>query len=62
MALCKVREQSCRFVACRGTPHELYSDQGTNFKGGERELSEAFTAMQPTLQNQLARQNIQFLI
>ncbi len=49
-----------RFKAHRGTPHELYSDQGTNFKGGERELSAAFTAMQPTLQNQLARQKNKF--
>ncbi|XP_077069937.1 uncharacterized protein LOC143722413 [Siphateles boraxobius] len=49
-----------RFIARRGTPHELYSDQGTNFKGGERELSDAFEAMQPTLQSQLAKQKIQF--
>lgn len=30
-----------RFVACRGRPCELFSDQGTNFHGGERKLQEA---------------------
>lgn len=37
------------FIARRGTSSEL-SDQGTNFKGGERELREAFESMAPTLQ------------
>lgn len=49
-----------RFIARRGKPHELLSDQGTNFKGGERELAEAFAALQPTLQGQLAEQQIKF--
>lgn len=49
-----------RFIARRGKPHELLSDQGTNFKGGERELSEAFTALQPAVQTHLAKQQIQF--
>lgn len=32
-----------RFIARRGTPAELFSDQGTNFRGEvERELHEAF--------------------
>lgn len=38
-------------IACRGKPHYLFSDQGANFKGGEQQLSEAFTALQPTLQS-----------
>ncbi|XP_078797113.1 uncharacterized protein LOC144989073 [Oryzias latipes] len=49
-----------RFAARRGTPAELYSDQGTNFKGGERELNEAFAAMSPDLQRLLAPSKIQF--
>ncbi|KAL7849939.1 hypothetical protein SRHO_G00192880 [Serrasalmus rhombeus] len=49
-----------RFIARRGTPAELWSDQGSNFKGGERELKEAFASMAPTLQRQLARQRIKF--
>lgn len=49
-----------RFIARRGTPAEVWSDQGTNFKGGARELQEAFTNMTPTLQQQLARQRIRF--
>ncbi|XP_077374847.1 uncharacterized protein LOC144017311 [Festucalex cinctus] len=49
-----------RFIARRGTPAELRSDQGTNFKGGERELQEAFANMTPTLQQQLASQKIKF--
>lgn len=46
-----------RFISRRGRPSELLSDQGTNFKGGERELQEALS---PTLQTQLAREQIQF--
>lgn len=49
-----------RFIARRGTPAELFSDQGTNFKGGERELREAFTRMSPSLQALLAPQKIAF--
>ncbi len=49
-----------RFMARRGKPHELLSDQGTNFRGGERELREAFTALAPDLQRQLAKQQIEF--
>lgn len=49
-----------RFMARRGKPHELLSDQGTNFRGGERELREAFTALGPDLQRQLAKQQIEF--
>lgn len=49
-----------RFVARRGKPFEILSDQGTNFKVGERELREAFAALQPEIQAQLASQQIQF--
>lgn len=49
-----------RFVSRRGKPSELLSDCGTNFKGGERELREAFTEMCPTLQEHLAKQQMKF--
>lgn len=49
-----------RFIARRGTPAELFSDQGTNFKGGERELREAFREISPELQQLLAPQKISF--
>ncbi len=49
-----------RFISRRGKPSELLSDQGTNFKGGERELQEAFKALNPSLQAQLAKEQIQF--
>ncbi|KAK7912513.1 hypothetical protein WMY93_012724 [Mugilogobius chulae] len=47
-----------RFIARRGKPFELISDQGTNFRGGERELREAFATLTPDLQAQLASQQI----
>lgn len=46
-----------QFVARR---FELLSDQGTNFKGGERELKVTFASPQPELQIQLAPQPIRF--
>ncbi|XP_075343516.1 uncharacterized protein LOC142401954 [Odontesthes bonariensis] len=49
-----------RFIARRGTPAELYSDRGTNFRGGESELQAAFAAMTSDLQRLLAPQKISF--
>lgn len=49
-----------RFIARRGKPAELLSDQGTNFKGGEREIREAFEVLHPALRNHLAKHQIQF--
>ncbi len=43
------------------TPAELYSDQGTNFRGGENELREAFSAIRAELQESLAKHQINFL-
>ncbi len=49
-----------RFIARRGKPYELLCDQGTNFKGGQRELNDAFAALQDELQSHLANQQIKF--
>ncbi len=49
-----------RFTARRGTPAELYSDQGTNFKAGEKELRETFDGLSSELQQLLAKQKIAF--
>ncbi len=43
-----------RFIIRRGKPYKLLCDLGCNFKGGERELSESFAAMQDELQSHLA--------
>ncbi|KAI7790741.1 hypothetical protein IRJ41_010740 [Triplophysa rosa] len=49
-----------RFIAHRGTPAELYSDRGTNFTAGEKELRESFNSMSSDLQRLLAEQKIDF--
>lgn len=49
-----------RFIARRGKPKEILCDQGTNFRGGERELQETFQELHPNLKEQLACQQIQF--
>nr|XP_055074008.1 uncharacterized protein LOC129453697 [Misgurnus anguillicaudatus] len=49
-----------RFIGRRGKPAELYSDQGTNFRGGNTELKEAFSQLSDDLQQQLAQQQISF--
>ncbi|KAJ8385319.1 hypothetical protein AAFF_G00190350 [Aldrovandia affinis] len=48
------------FIARRGKPHELLSDYGTNFRGGNTELQKAFNALHPSLQDQLSAQRIHF--
>ncbi len=47
-----------RFIARRGKPYELLSDQGTNFKGGSKELEDTFHQLQPNLREQLAKEKI----
>ncbi|XP_039653083.1 uncharacterized protein LOC120557116 [Perca fluviatilis] len=49
-----------RFIARRGKPFKLLSDQGTNFKGGSRELHEAFNTLEPALRDLLAAEQIRF--
>ena len=49
-----------RFRSRRGTPHEILCDNGTNFKGGQTELSTAFDAMAPDLQERLAKHKVEF--
>lgn len=49
-----------RFIAQRGTPFEVLSDQGTNFRGADKELKEVFAAMESELQEQLAGKKIKF--
>lgn len=45
-----------RLISLSGKPAELFSDQGTNFKGGDRELQEAFKTLHLSLQALLAEQ------
>ncbi|XP_073766348.1 uncharacterized protein [Danio rerio] len=49
-----------RFMARRGRPKELRSDCGTNFRGADRELREAFAAMESPLKERLADHQITF--
>ena len=49
-----------RFIARRGKPYEILCDRGTNFRGGDRELQEAFAALEPALKDRLAEQSISF--
>ncbi|KAL6476782.1 hypothetical protein MHYP_G00152810 [Metynnis hypsauchen] len=38
-----------RFIARRGKPYEILCDRGTNFRGGKKELQQAFEALEPSL-------------
>ncbi len=49
-----------RFIARRGKPFELFSDNGTNFTGGNREIKDAYEAMAPQLKELLVEQKISF--
>ncbi len=47
-------------MARKGKPYEVLCDQGTNFRGGKRELQEASAAFEPAWKEQLAVQSISF--
>ena len=50
-----------RFVARRGQPKKVFSDNGTNLKGGERELREALTQWnQQKISDELSQQHIEW--
>ncbi|XP_038045171.1 uncharacterized protein LOC119719752 [Patiria miniata] len=50
-----------RFISRRGKPFEILCDCGTNFKGGDNELRDAFAAMDPILQQELAKHQVKFV-
>ena len=49
-----------RFISRRGKPNEILCDQGTNFRGGNKELQEALNNLSPTLQSVLVTKKIHF--
>ncbi|XP_038062588.1 uncharacterized protein LOC119733080 [Patiria miniata] len=49
-----------RFASCRGVPHQLLSDCGTNFKGAESEIQQALKEMEPELVQRLAQYRVVF--
>ena len=49
-----------RLTSRRGTSAEILCDQETNFKGGHKELQEAFNNMSSTLKSVLATRQINF--
>ncbi|KAF7655539.1 hypothetical protein LDENG_00054600 [Lucifuga dentata] len=51
----------CRFACRRGCPYELISDNGTNFRGGEKELQDTFNQLCPALQEQLEKCKVRFV-
>uniref|UniRef100_A0A8D8XDY8 Integrase catalytic domain-containing protein n=1 Tax=Cacopsylla melanoneura TaxID=428564 RepID=A0A8D8XDY8_9HEMI len=53
-----------RFVARRGLPKSVFSDQGTNFKGAARQLHETYTFLESnsnTIATYLANQSIEWV-
>ena len=50
-----------RFIGRRGKPRVIWSDRGTNFVGGERELREAIEAWnQVQIVNQISQNHIEW--
>ena len=49
-----------RFTGRRGRPHTLWSDHGTNFRGGEAELIKSYNQMSDELKAELASQQVRF--
>ena len=51
-----------RFIARRGKPHTIYSDNGTNLVGGERELREGIERWnQDQITDALSQRNIEWV-
>ena len=51
-----------RFIARRGTPQVLWSDNGTNFTGAEKELSDGFKALnQQAIASKMSQKGFKWL-
>ncbi|GAB1867322.1 Integrase catalytic domain-containing protein [Camponotus japonicus] len=51
-----------RFASRRGLPSDVYSDNGTNFQGADRELNAVFKRLvaDPQIQNAIANDNVKW--
>ena len=52
----------CRFITCRGNVKHIRSDNGTNFKGAQKELQDAIAEINvPKVVSELVKKHVHFI-